>query len=138
MSKPISEKLGIKAGMRTYLINKPTDFSSTVGLPRVDVKPRLTGKFDYIHWFATKQSELQKRFESLRKHLAPKGVLWVSWPKSGQQETDLNIKKVIEIGYENGLVESKGISIDTTWSALKFTHPRDGKVYNNSYGKLKR
>jgi hypothetical protein len=34
------------------------------------------------------------------------------------------------------LVESKTISVNDTWSAIKFTHPKKGKVYKNSYGKL--
>ena len=34
-------------------------------------------------------------------------------------------------------MDCKALSIDATWSALKFTHPKKGKVYANSYGKLK-
>lgn len=64
-------------------------------------------------------------------------MLWVSWPKAGQKGSDLTLTKVIEIGYNHGLVESKSISINNTWSALKFTHPKKGKIYHNSYGKLK-
>jgi hypothetical protein len=44
---------------------------------------------------------------------------------------------VIKTGYD-GLVESKCVSVDSTWSALKFTWPKKGKVYNNSYGQLNR
>jgi hypothetical protein len=64
-------------------------------------------------------------------------MLWVSWPKSGQEQTDLKLTNVIRLGYDYGLVESKSISLDKLWSALKFTHPKKGKIYNNSYGKLK-
>jgi hypothetical protein len=28
------------------------------------------------------------------------------------------------------------LSINETWSGLKFTHPKEGKVYNNRFGKL--
>ncbi|WP_461102111.1 hypothetical protein [Spirosoma koreense] len=44
---------------------------------------------------------------------------------------------MIEIGYTYVLVESKAISVDATWSALTFTHPKEGKIYQNSYGTLK-
>ena len=64
-------------------------------------------------------------------------MLWVSWPKGGKLESDLNIKIVIKLGYDFGLVESTALSVNSTWSGLKFTHPKKGKVYNNSYGKLK-
>lgn len=40
------------------------------------------------------------------------------------------------IGYSHGLVESTTLSIDATWSAIKFTHPKPGKTYRNSYGQL--
>ena len=50
--------------------------------------------------------------------------------------TDLALPKVIEIGYNHGLVESRTLSVDDTWSAMKFTHPKKGKAYNNSYGQL--
>jgi hypothetical protein len=76
-------------------------------------------------------------FPRLKKHLKPTGMLWVSWPKNGKLGTDLTLQTVINLGYKQGLVESKTISIDATWSAIKFTHPKKGKVYNNRYGKLK-
>ncbi|HIX00988.1 MAG TPA: hypothetical protein H9871_12695 [Candidatus Nesterenkonia stercoripullorum] len=40
------------------------------------------------------------------------------------------------IGYRHGLVESKTLAVDATWSAIKFTHPRPGQHYNNSFGTL--
>ena len=64
-------------------------------------------------------------------------MLWVSWPKNKKLGTDLTLTKVIELGYDHGLVESKTISVDQTWSAIKFTYPQKGKVYKNQYGKLK-
>lgn len=63
-------------------------------------------------------------------------MLWVSWPKAGQLNTDLNMKIVIQLGYDLGMVESICLSIDEVWSAIKFTHPLTGKTYNNQYGQL--
>lgn len=63
-------------------------------------------------------------------------MLWVSWPKARQEDTDLTLPIVIKLGYEYGLVESTCLSINSIWSALKFTYPKAGKIYNNSYGKL--
>lgn len=53
-----------------------------------------------------------------------------------QHASDLSLPEVIRIGYNHSLVESKTISVNHTWSAIKFTHPRPGRQYNNSYGKL--
>ena len=123
--------------MRTFFMNAPDKFSTDACLPEIDLHAALNGDFDYIHFFVLTQKEFHDQFKKLKSHLKPDGVLWVSWPKSGQYETDLNIKIVIKIGYDYGLVESKAISIDPVWSALKFTHPKKGKEYTNSYGKLK-
>ncbi|GMA54302.1 hypothetical protein GCM10025857_56590 [Alicyclobacillus contaminans] len=79
---------------------------------------------------------MRKNFSLLKGYLKPKGALWVSWPKAGKLGTDLTMKSVIKIGYDLNMVESKCILIDETWSALKFTFPKAGKVYINSYGSL--
>jgi len=63
-------------------------------------------------------------------------MLWVSWPKARKLGTDLSLPTVIKLGYSNGLVESTCLSVDDTWSALKFTHPKKGKNYHNSHGAL--
>ena len=123
--------------MRVFFVNAPENFSDTIELPQVELKSRLLVEFDYIHFFVVTQKEFHDGFETLKGHLKKDGMLWVSWPKSKQKQTDLSITKVIEIGYDYGMVESKAISIDEVWSAIKFTFPKDGKTYNNSYGKLK-
>lgn len=129
--------LGIKENMRTVFVGAPSDTVKDIESPLLDLKHKLTGKFDYIHLFVKTQAEFQENFPKLRNYLKSTGMLWVSWPKSKQLQTDLSIKSVIKLGYDFGLVESKSVSINSIWSALKFTWPKEGKKYNNSYGKLK-
>ncbi len=93
-------------------------------------------EIDYIHLFVKTQTEYIDNFPKLKPFLKRDGMLWLSWPKGGKLGTDLNIKSVIKLGYDFGLVESTCLSINDIWSGLKFTHPKKGKVYNNSYGKL--
>ena len=132
-----STKMGIKEGARAFLLNAPEEAIQAIDPSQLDVSTRLTGKFDYIHLFTKSQKEFNDIFPRLKTHLKPTGMLWVSWPKNRRLGTDLTLTKVIELGYNHGLVESKTISIDATWSAIKFTHPKKGKVYENRYGKLK-
>jgi hypothetical protein len=134
--KPVNKKMGIKDGMRAIFINAPTEAMEAIELPNLQIESELTGTFDYIHLFSKNQEALKKHFPEIKTHLKPSGMLWVSWPKNGQLETDLSLPKIINIVYGFGLVESTALSIDDTWSALKFTHPKKGKVYNNSHGKL--
>jgi len=135
--RTVAQKMGIKINSRTLFINAPTDAAETMNLPEIDKTEKLTGEFDYIHLFVKNQEEFRKEFPKLKPYLKLDGMLWVSWPKNKQIGTDLSLPKVIEIGYESGLVESTALSINSVWSALKFTHPKKDKVYNNSYGKLK-
>jgi hypothetical protein len=136
MTTPLLKKIGVKQGMRSILIDAPPEAIEAIGLPDDDVAPKLAGSFDYIHFFVTGQEELDAAFRKLKSHLREDGMRWVSWPKGGALGTDLTLKKVIEIGYSYSLVESKTISVNPTWSAIKFTFPKEGKQYNNSYGQL--
>ncbi|WP_233206035.1 hypothetical protein [Cryobacterium sp. N19] len=102
----------------------------------MDVSEDLDGEFDYIHFFSVTQVEMHGTFPRLKLHLKPSGMLWLSWPKARKLGSDLNLPKVIEIGYSCGLVESTCLRVDDTWAGLKFTHPKNGKIYNNSQGTL--
>jgi hypothetical protein len=134
--QPVFKKMGIKEGMRAIFINAPAEAIAAIDFPSLDIALKLTGTFDYIHLFSKSQKALKKHFPKIKTRLKPGGMLWVSWPKNGQLESDLSLPKIINIVYGFGLVESTALSIDTTWSALKFTHPKKGKIYNNSHGTL--
>lgn len=138
MTDPVLEKIGVKPGMRSILVDAPPEVLEVLDLPNDDVSHRLTGFFDYIHIFVKHREHLDVTFPKLKGHLDTDGMLWVSWPKGRRAGTDLTLYTIIEIGYSHGLVESKAISVDSVWSAIKFTFPKEGKQYNNSYGDLKR
>ena len=122
--------------MRAIVVGAPPKAAAALGLHPDGVAHRLSGMFDYIHIFVTDQGKLDASLPRMRSHLRTNGMLWVSWPKGGALQTDLNLRKVIAIGYSHNLVESKTISVDTTWSAIRFTFPKAGKQYRNSYGQL--
>jgi hypothetical protein len=106
-----------------------------MALPELDAVA-AADEVDYAHLFVTTQAAMTRQFPALAARIQPKGMLWVSWPKGGRLGTDLTMKSVIKIGYDFGMVESICLRVDQTWSALKFTHPKPGKIYNNSYGTL--
>jgi hypothetical protein len=135
--KSVSKKMGIRENARSIFIHADDDAMQALQHPALIIAARLSGKFDYIHLFSTTQHDLTHEFGRVKKYLSDSGSLWVSWPKAKKLATDLNIKEVIRIGYDHGLVESKTLSVNATWSAIKFTHPKKGKIYNNSYGKLR-
>ena len=134
--RKVSEKMGIKENTRAIFINADEDALDSISLPSLNILSKLSDEFDYIHLFVKTQSEFITNFPKLKSYLKPNGMMWVSWPKGGKLGTDLNIKIIIKLGYDFGLVESTCLSINHIWSGLKFTHPKKGKVYKNSYGKL--
>jgi hypothetical protein len=135
--KTVAQKMGIKARAKSHFLQAPKEAIDSIALPEIALRKQLSGKFDYIHLFVRTQNEQENFFPKLKEHLDSEGMLWVSWPKGGQLDTDLTLPRVIKTGYEFGLVESTCLSINEVWSALKFTHPKKGKVYNNSHATLK-
>ena len=131
MAKTVLKKMGLKPGMRAIYLNAPTEAVKAIEAPTMELEDELSGDFDYIHFFVRSQAEFLQTFPSLKSHLKPTGMLWVSWPKANREGTDLTLIIVIKLGYEYGLVESTCLSVNPVWSALKFTHPKPGKTYNN-------
>ena len=128
--------MGIRPGSRTYVRGAPPARLDDLGHHGLDVRTTLRGSFDYLHLFTTSAAELERELPRMACHLADPGALWVSWPKRRQLGSDLSLPQVIEIGYRHGMVESTTIGLDDTWSAIKFTRPKPGKAYRNSYGRL--
>lgn len=135
-AKTVAEKMGVRSGVRAYHHDIPANVLLQMGLPDLQISQTLQGRFDHIHAFMTTQNRMRTDLPDLRDSLAPDGQLWLSWPKGGQLDTDLSLAEVIRIAYDSGLVESKCISVDPVWSALKLTRPIPGKTYRNSFGQL--
>lgn len=134
--RTVAQKMGIKADSRAHLLAAPLSAVTAIELPPLRISAELDGQFDYLHVFSVSQADLDAWFPVLREYLAVRGMLWVSWPKAKKLGTDLSLPTVIRIGYSHSMVESTNVSIDDTWTALKFTYPKPGKVYHNSFGTL--
>ena len=118
---PLVAKLGIKSGARMQVLNPPPDFSETLGSLPNGVTRVSRGSLDFGMLFATKRTDLVKRFSGVRDRLASNGMLWIAWPKqSSGAPTDLNENVIRAIGLELGLVDVKVCAVDATWSGLKF------------------
>ena len=114
MSRAVSQKMGVKEGMRALFLNAPQSALNAINLPELDLGSALQGEFDYLHFFSKTQAEMDDSFPKLKQHLKPTGMLWLSWPKGKKLGTDLALPSVIRIGYSHGLVESTCLSVDAT------------------------
>ena len=119
------KKLGLKAPMRACFVAAPPHYldllgSLPAGLMLLDAPEE---EMDFIHFFAWTQGDLETQFANLKKHLAPTGMLWISWPKKASSiETDLSSQIVRNRGLAGGLVDVKVCAVDADWSALKFVY----------------
>lgn len=136
-AKSAAEKMGLKPSLRAYFQGAAQTTLEGMRLPPLAQSTELIGEFDYIHLFVRSQAEMKSSFCTLVGHLDRRGSLWLSWPKGRAHGSDLTLRDVIRIGYDEGLVESTTIALDNFWSAMKFTHPKPGREYRNSYGKLR-
>jgi len=121
--KPLVAKLGIKPDTRIAILNAPRGYDRVLGKlpPRVARRPSVVGPLDFIQFFTHRKGELERRFPTLERALAPAGMLWISWPKkSSGVTTDLTEDGIRAIGLAHGLVDVKVAAVDDVWSGLKF------------------
>jgi hypothetical protein len=89
--------------------------------PGVEIRKRARGPLDVVVLFATKRSDLVRRFGTVARAIDPSGGLWVAWPKkSSRIENDLSFEVVQRIGLDTGLVDNKSAAIDADWQGLRF------------------
>lgn len=123
---PLAKKLGIKEGLVIRLINQPNHYFNLFDDFPVNVKivKSASGKKNFIHYFVTKFSALQKDILSLKNEIEQDGMIWISWPKkSSKVETDVTEDIIRNLALANGLVDIKVCAVDEIWSGLKLVIP---------------
>ena len=124
-SRPLWQKLGLKAGQTAVCLNPPPDYRQMLGElpPRITFSDTLPPVADFIHLFTVSLVELEAVLPQLKATLAKDGMLWISWPKKAAKiATDLDGNVVRELGLTAGLVDVKVAAVDEVWSGLKFVY----------------
>jgi hypothetical protein len=86
-----------------------------------EVTQRAHGHFDVVQAFVRTKADVDKRAAVVVKSAKPGGVIWLCWPKqSSHVETELNRDVLFEHAQRHGLRAVSNVSIDETWSALRF------------------
>jgi hypothetical protein len=130
----LPQKLGIAPGARVALVRAPAGFENALDpLPDgVRLRTQVRGAQDVVLFFATREAELQRRFDALARAVAPAGGLWIAWPKrTASVATDLREGLVRDIGLSHGLVDNKVCAVDDTWSGLRFVYRLADRVGRN-------
>lgn len=122
LAEGIAKKLQIKHGMRICLVGAPPEYQEIVkDFPKtVEIATALRGQFDLVHAFFKKLDDVLARADKLKAALKDGGILWISYPKAKGLGTDVNRDILWEKLKPFGLEAVAQVSIDETWSALRF------------------
>jgi hypothetical protein len=108
------EKLQIKPGQSVAVINPPPD----VTLPAsTDGGQPATAAA--VIGFAVRRNDLGQLAPVIGAARADR-LAWIGYPKGGKLGTDLNRDRLVEALAGEGIQPVRQVSIDDTWSALRF------------------
>ncbi len=123
--KPLLKKLRLLPGHRALILNAPAGYIERLGgLPEgatVTDQPDEEVPYDFVHLFAKNSAEFAALGAAARQAVKYDGILWISYPKrSSTVETDLSRDSMRELLTDVGLRPVAQISVDETWSAVRF------------------
>jgi hypothetical protein len=122
-SKPVSKKLRLGEGDSVLVLNSPGDYREILeSVPEgVTIAEEAKGEFDFVHLFVSNRADLDRYIDVALDAVTYDGLLWVSYPKgSSKVETDINRDSIWELLKEKGIRPVTQVSVDSTWSALRF------------------
>ena len=118
----LAKKLHIKDGQKVLVASAPRAIFDSIDAPEgATVRTRGHGPFDIVLSFVSKRADVDAAFREARDALAKEGALWLAYPKkTGGIETDLTRDVGWDFVARAGWAPVSQISIDETWSALRF------------------
>jgi predicted SnoaL-like aldol condensation-catalyzing enzyme len=125
---PISKKLGLKPGVRALVVAAPSAYlKSLAPLPEgVVISEAMGGTHEFVQFFATRRSDIEKSAKKLLKSAAPGALVWITYPKkTSGVESDLSREEVWAAMTGMGWRPVSQIAIDEVWSALRFRPTED-------------
>ncbi|GAA4859225.1 YdeI/OmpD-associated family protein [Paenibacillus vulneris] len=123
MEADLVKKLKLQNAERILIMNAPDGYLERISpLPddtSLDLQP--SGEYDFVHLFASNVDELNALGPEAAKAVKQDGLFWISYPKkSSKIKTDLNRDSGWETIHGAGFEGIALISIDDTWSAMRF------------------
>jgi hypothetical protein len=122
MNTDLLKKLRLSSDVRALVINPPQGYLADLGV-NVHTAPDGAGSYAFVQVFAKDSAEFFDRIPLAVKAVTFDGLFWLSYPKkSGKIASDLNRDILWELMKATvpGLRPVTQISIDETWSALRF------------------
>jgi hypothetical protein len=112
----LASKLQVRPGQRIAIINAPE--SLLPELPQVTTDDAIGA--DAVLAFVTTQDEISTVAVPALLAAQADRLAWIAYPKAGQLGTDLNRDRLVQALDTSGVQPVRQISVDSTWSALRF------------------
>jgi hypothetical protein len=114
-----SQKLRIKEGNRILVINAPSGYEKSLGLPD-GAKVFDSGKaFDQVHWFVKDKAQMEKELKKVLSLIKDNIICWIFYPKGTSKiQTDLTRDKGWDELLKHDMQWISLVSFDDTWSAF--------------------
>lgn len=117
----IASKLQIKEHHRVVILDKPDDVELDLAPANSADSVDEVAAADAVIVFVTTEADLRTpQVESVVSAGQRDALAWVAYPKGGQRGTDLNRDSLAALLAGQGVRAVRQISIDDTWSALRF------------------
>ena len=113
----IASKLNLKAGMTCAVLNMPSDIALDFGSDIGNAQPK---KADAVIGFARVHADIARFLQAVVEAARQDRIAWIAYPKGGKLGTDLNRDILGGSLTAESLRPVRQISIDDTWSALRF------------------
>ena len=127
---PLSQKLGIKEGIKILAVNIPKNYFDLLHpLPEnVLFLSKSEKGIDIIHLFTKSYDELEKLLTQYKSCIKQNGAIWISWhKKSAKIKTEITEDIIRSIALPLGLVDVKVCAVDETWSGLKLVIRKENR-----------
>lgn len=120
MENALAKKLRLGSGEKNLILHAPTSFRAAISPVPFDESPEQK-EYDFVQLFVKNIAELEANAPQALKAIKEDGKLWFCYPKkSSPLFTDLHRDKGWEVVHEAGYGGVAAVSIDNTWSALRF------------------
>ncbi|MCP4167187.1 MAG: hypothetical protein GY759_15050 [Chloroflexi bacterium] len=135
----LAKKLQIRPDSRMVILNAPKHYVELVSPlpPNVEIVPNSRTAADCVHLFVATVKEMATYVPQALACVRADGLLWISYPKrSSGVSTDIRRDKGWDILEQAGWRPVRQISIDDTWSAVRFRpkeHETVTDVIDNQY-----
>jgi len=122
VDEPLRSKLQLRTGVRPLVLGAPNGYLERLG-GDVDERTRQPGGHAFVQAFVRDARELEARWPDALTAGERDAVLWLCYPKQASKiETDLTRDRGWAVVDAGGYRPVRQVSVDETWSALRFRH----------------